>query len=295
MKLRHHQPSSNVPRANGYLCRQVLVGVACLATLLGSPGAVLANGLAERYPLNGWASLEQVERALADVSAERVRIEQRFSQASRDCQQRFFANSCTREAQTQKSRELAAIDNIESDAIRYRRTTLNAERVRQREQAEAQRVRDQRTQAEERARNARLQQQLIDANQQAEAERLRFEQAEAQQRARNASIQQQFIDANQQAEIERLRAEQAEAAQRALNASTQQRLIEANQQAEAARTRAASLEAAQRAENARVQQRFIEAHGQRSGETIEVDADAAQRARDLERLRVLRDGPTRSQ
>lgn len=74
-------------------------------------------------------SIESANAALAEVAAERVRIETRYSAEERACHPQFFATSCIDEAKERRRNALSQVRPIEIEANTFKRQA----RVRERE------------------------------------------------------------------------------------------------------------------------------------------------------------------
>lgn len=107
-------------------CR--LVVSTCLA--FGMPFAAAQTGAAEttssaiaaRYPAGSIKSVEDADKALADVARERPEVEARYAAEEQACHPKFFATSCIEQAQERRRKatmELRAVE-IEANFLKRR-------------------------------------------------------------------------------------------------------------------------------------------------------------------------------
>jgi len=153
----------------------LVTGMAGLAHAVEATGVAPSGDLRARYPQGGWTSLEQTDRALMDVAAERAQAEAEFSGRRSACYQRFFATACINVAQQDRRARLAVADTVEIEAERYRREVQAAQRARARAEAEAERAREEASNAASRAANARAYEQRLADHARREAERAQEE------------------------------------------------------------------------------------------------------------------------
>lgn len=111
-----------------------------------SPSALLM-----RYPAGSISSVEQAERAVAEVDKARAQIEAQFAADQRACYEKFFSNECIDKAKERRQHALAQVRPIEVETNAFQRRERVVERDRalternaKREQEEAQRMKQQR-------------------------------------------------------------------------------------------------------------------------------------------------------
>lgn len=126
-----------------------LLLAAALLMLAAPPASASPEQLAERYPSGSIASVEQADRAIAEVQAERKEIEAQFADTEYACYSKFFSSPCVDKAREERRLALNLIGPIEVEAKAYKRRDTVARRDRVLEEQRAREARDAPARAEQ--------------------------------------------------------------------------------------------------------------------------------------------------
>ncbi|HEY0846794.1 MAG TPA: hypothetical protein VGE12_15585 [Noviherbaspirillum sp.] len=100
------------------------VSIALLAPLVQAeqPNSdAAAFSVASRYPAGAIKSVEDADRALAEVAKERAEIASRYVSEEQACHPKFFATSCIEEAQERRRKATMALRAVEIEANVFKR------------------------------------------------------------------------------------------------------------------------------------------------------------------------------
>ena len=122
---------------------------AVLLLLAAPPASASPEDLAQRYPSGSFSSVEQADRAIADVQAERKEVEARYADAQYACYSKFFSSPCVDKAREERRLALNLIGPIEVEAKAYKRRDTVARRDRALEEQQARDARDAPARAEQ--------------------------------------------------------------------------------------------------------------------------------------------------
>ena len=100
--------------------RRLLLAAALLA-LAAPPALATPEQLAQKYPSGSIASVEQAERAIGEVQAERKEVEAHYADAQYACYSKFFSSPCVDKAREARRLALNLIGPIEVEAKAYKR------------------------------------------------------------------------------------------------------------------------------------------------------------------------------
>lgn len=109
-------------------CIRALLLAAALFALAGPPASASPQELAQRYPAGSIASVEQADRAIAEVQAERKEVEAHYADAQYACYSKFFSSPCVDKAREERRLALNLIGPIEVEARAYKRRDTAARR-----------------------------------------------------------------------------------------------------------------------------------------------------------------------
>jgi colicin import membrane protein len=116
--------------------RGLLLAVALLA--IAAPAASAGpEELAQKYPSGSIASVEQADRAIVEVQAERKEVEAQYADAQYACYSKFFSSPCVDKAREARRLALNLIGPIEVEAKAYKRrdTVVKRDKLLQEQQA----------------------------------------------------------------------------------------------------------------------------------------------------------------
>ncbi|SMP74164.1 hypothetical protein [Noviherbaspirillum suwonense] len=102
--------------------------LAALFLLAVPPAFASPEALAQKYPAGSIASVEQADRAIGEVQAERKEVEARFADTEYACYTKFFSSPCVDKAKEQRRLALNLIGPIEVEAKAYKRRDTVARR-----------------------------------------------------------------------------------------------------------------------------------------------------------------------
>jgi colicin import membrane protein len=110
-----------------FLARGLLAGAA-FCMLAAPPAMASPEELSQKYPSGSIASVEQADRAVAEVQAERKEVEARYADAQYACYSKFFSSPCVDKAKEARRLALNRIGPIEVEAKAFKRRDTVAKR-----------------------------------------------------------------------------------------------------------------------------------------------------------------------
>jgi hypothetical protein len=114
-----------------------LLLAAALQMLAAPPASASPEELAKRYPQGSISSVEQADRAIREVQAERKEVEGQYADAQYACYTKFFSSPCVDKAKEARRLGLNLIGPIEVEAKAYKRRDTVAKRDRMLEEQQA--------------------------------------------------------------------------------------------------------------------------------------------------------------
>lgn len=102
--------------------------ILCCAAMQGPALAQGSGEVAARYPAGSISSVEAAERALAEASAARAKIEAEYAEEKRRCYPAFFMTSCLDHAAERRRQAVAQVRPVEIEAETFRRRARVEER-----------------------------------------------------------------------------------------------------------------------------------------------------------------------
>ena len=134
--------------------RRLLLAAALLAAT-ATAVAASPEELAQKYPSGSIASVEQADRAIGEVAAERKEVEAHYADAEYACYSKFFSSPCVDRAREARRLALNLIRPIEVEAKAYKRRDTVVKRDKLLEEQQAREA----TEAPARAEQERINQQ----------------------------------------------------------------------------------------------------------------------------------------
>jgi hypothetical protein len=111
-----------------FLDLRALLLAAALSVFAVQPAAASPEDLARKYPAGTIASVEQADRMIIEVQAERKEVEAHFADAQYACYSKFFSSPCVDKAREARRLALKLIGPIEVEAKAYKRRDTVARR-----------------------------------------------------------------------------------------------------------------------------------------------------------------------
>jgi hypothetical protein len=107
---------------------RALLLAAALSVFAVPPASASPEELARTYPAGSISSVEQADRAIAEVQAERREVEAHFADTQYACYSKFFSSPCVDKAKEARRLALGLIGPIEVEAKAYKRRDTVAKR-----------------------------------------------------------------------------------------------------------------------------------------------------------------------
>jgi colicin import membrane protein len=116
--------------------RRLLLAAALFAAA-ATAAASSPEELAQKYPSGSIASVEQADRAIAEVAAERKEVEAHYADTEYACYSKFFSSPCVDRAREARRLALNLIRPIEVEAKAYKRrdTAVKRDKLLEEQQA----------------------------------------------------------------------------------------------------------------------------------------------------------------
>jgi hypothetical protein len=128
---------------------RALLLAAALSVFAVLPAAASPEDLARKYPAGSIASVEQADRAIVEVQAERKEVEAHYADAQYACYSKFFSSPCVDKAREARRVALHRIGPIEVEANAYKRRDTVARRDKLLEEQQAKEAREAPARAEQ--------------------------------------------------------------------------------------------------------------------------------------------------